>query len=324
MKKLTKRLKLKKKVWQIGIPLLLILIVGTILGINFYNDYQYKQTYEYKLTLHGYSQEETEKLLNYFKEDEKRNELLEKEKNSKIIEFIAEKYYIHNNLEKYIAYSEKNKKKSNTEIVAIINTHQEENAYEEIKESDTSKDVLLNVNKYYKLNEDYEPLELTNIPLQYAYANNKLSKIANDAFINMWNAAKNDNLSLIVNTSYRTYKTQETMYENTKAVSGGRTADTTVARPGHSDHQTGLSIDVFEINYQSMATFKESPAYTWLKENAYKYGFIERYPEGKENITGFTYEPWHWRYVGEEAAKRIQEENITFDEYYAYYIENQA
>lgn len=318
------KLKLKKKVWQIGIPLLLILIVGTILGMNFYNDYKYKQTYEYKLIAHGYTKEETEKLLNFFKEDNTRSELLNKEKNSTILELIQEKYYIHNNLEKYLTYKEKNKKKSNTEIVAIINTHQEENAYEEIKESDTAKDILININKYYKVNEDYEPQDITNISLQYAYANNKLSKVANEAFISMWNEAKEQDLKLIVNTSYRTYQNQEKMYENTKAASGSRVADNTVARPGHSDHQSGLSIDVFEINSQSMSTFKDSPAYAWLKENAYKYGFIERYPEGKEYITGFTYEPWHWRYVGVEAAKRIQEENITFDEYYAYYVENQA
>lgn len=321
---MVKKLKLKKKVWQIGIPLLLTLIVGTILGINFYNDYQYKQTYEYKLMEHGYSKEETTKLLNYFQSNEKFNELLEKEKNSTILEFIEEKYYIHNNLEKYLTYKEKNKKKSNTEIIAIINTHQEENAYEETKESDTTKNILININKYYKVNEDYEPSEITNINLQYAYANNKLAKVANDAYIAMWNAAKESDLKLIVNTSYRTYKSQETMYENTKATSGTRAADNQVARPGHSDHQSGLSIDVFEINSQTMATFKDSPAYAWLKENAYKFGFIERYPEGKEYITGFTYEPWHWRYVGEEAAKKIQEENITFDEYYAYYVENQA
>lgn len=321
---MVKKLKLKKKVWQIGIPLLLTLIVGTILGINFYNDYQYKQTYEYKLMEHGYSKEETTKLLNYFQSNEKFNELLEKEKNSTILEFIEEKYYIHNNLEKYLTYKEKNKKKSNTEIIATINTHQEENAYEETKESDTTKNILININKYYKVNEDYEPSEITNINLQYAYANNKLAKVANDAYVAMWNAAKESDLKLIVNTSYRTYKSQETMYENTKATSGTRAADNQVARPGHSDHQSGLSIDVFEINSQTMATFKDSPAYVWLKENAYKYGFIERYPEGKEYITGFTYEPWHWRYVGEEAAKKIQEENITFDEYYAYYVENQA
>lgn len=321
---MVKKLKLKKKVWQIGIPVILILIAGTIFGMNFYNDYKYKQTYEYKLIEHGYTKEETEKLLNYFNKEEDRNWLITKEKNSIILELIEEKYYIHSNLEKYLAYKEKNKKKSNTEIIAIINTHQEENAYEETTESDTSKGILININKYYKVNEKYEPDEITNINLQYAYANNKLSKVANDAFITMWNAAKESDLNLIVNTSYRSYQNQETMYENTRVKSGSRAADNTVARPGHSDHQTGLSIDVYEIKYQAMATFKDSPAYTWLKENAYKYGFIERYPEGKEYITGFTYEPWHWRYVGEEAAKTIYEENITFDEYYAYYVENQA
>lgn len=79
---------------------------------------------------------------------------------------------------------------------------------------------------------------------------------------------------------------------------------------------------MFEKNNQSTLTFKDSEAYSWLKENAHNYGFIERYPEGKENITGYNPEAWHWRYVGTEVAKIIHDENITFDEYYAFYVEN--
>ena len=136
----------------------------------------------------------------------------------------------------------------------------------------------------------------------------------------MWNDAKENGFQFIVNTSYRSYDIQKEMYENTKSLKGAKQADLIVARPGHSDHQSGLSIDLYDLN-NSSDSFQETPAYQWLQENAYKFGFIERYPKDKESITGFSYEPWHWRYVGEDVAKIIKNENITFDEYYAYYIE---
>ena len=94
------------------------------------------------------------------------------------------------------------------------------------------------------------------------------------------------------------------------------------ARAGHSEHQTGLSLDIFSKTDTTTSNFKNSLAYTWLTNNAYKYGFIERYPENKEDITGFSAEAWHWRYVGVDAATYIHENDITFDEYYAYYLED--
>lgn len=316
---MTTKLKLKKKVWQIGIPLLLVIGIACYISVHFYKDYQYKQTFEYKLTEHGYSPEETKELLNYFDND-KIEEILEKEKNSLLVSFIKEKYYIHDNLEKYSIFATKNKKKSNEEIIALINTHRDENFYEEIIESDIAKENVININKYYKLPENFEPLEITPISPKYAYAGNKLAKIALDSYINMWNEAKENGFQFIVNTSYRSYDVQKEMYENTKSLKGAKQADLLVARPGHSDHQSGLAIDLYDLN-NSSSSFQETSAYQWLQENAYKFGFIERYPKDKENITGFSYEPWHWRYVGEEVAKKIQEEKITFDEYYAYYVE---
>ena len=316
---MTTKLRLKKKVWQIGIPLLLFIGIACYIFINFYKDYQYKQTFEYKLIKHGYSLEETKELLNYFDTD-KIEKILEKEKNSLLISFIKEKYYIHDYLEKYLAYATKNKKKSNKEIIALVNTHRDEIFYEEIIESDITKENVININKYYKLPENFEPLEITTISPKYAYAGNKLAKIALHAYINMWNDAKENGFQFIVNTSYRSYDIQKEMYENTKSLKGAKQADLIVARPGHSDHQSGLSIDLYDLN-NSSDSFQETPAYQWLQENAYKFGFIERYPKDKESITGFSYEPWHWRYVGVDVAKIIKNENITFDEYYAYYIE---
>ena len=177
------------------------------------------------------------------------------------------------------------------------------------------------VNKFYHLTKDYAPDDITNISNTYAYEGNRLRKIALDAYINMYNAAKDDGIKLIINSSYREYEKQENIYEDYKNWYGEVKADKQAARPGYSEHQTGLAIDVFSSDNQLSGTFKDSTGYKWLKDNAYKYGFIERYPENKEYLTGYEFESWHWRFVGIEAATVIQKENITFDEYYAYYIE---
>lgn len=320
---MAKRRKLKKKVLQIGCLVIVLLVIGTIFGIKKYEEYKYKKTYEYKLTEHGYSLENAKKLLNYYEDKEIEN-ILSLEKNDYILDLVQEKYYIHKNLERYLNYIKSNKETSTADVIAIVNVNRDYEYYEHDINSNTSMSNLLIVNKYYTLSENYEPENIVPISNRYAYANNKITKEANDAYVSMWNAAKDAGYKLIVNSSYRNYKEQEDVYESIKISKGEREADKVAARPGHSEHQTGLAIDVFEINNQLTGTFKDSPAYTWLKENAHFYGFIERYPEDKEYLTGYSFESWHWRYVGTEAAKIIHDENITFDEYYAFYIEKQA
>lgn len=319
---MAKRKKIKKKVLYIGIAILVILTIASVKGYKMYKQYLYEQTYEYKLTEHGYTLEETKKLLKFYQKEEDREYLLNHEKNTYILELIDEKYFINKNLERYLAYYKENKNTEVKDVIAIVNVNRDYNYYEHDIESDTTKRKLLIVNKYYKLTKEFQPEELTKINTQYAYDGNAITKEALDAYISMWQEAKNSELQLIINSSYRDYQEQEDVYKRFKASYGEREADKVAARPGHSEHQSGLAIDVFEINNQSTKTFEESPAYTWLKENAYRFGFIERYPKEKEYLTGYSFESWHWRYVGTEAAKIIQEENITYDEYYAYYIEN--
>lgn len=317
------KLKLKKKIF---INLIIVVIaIGTFsyLGVSIYKDYQYKQTYEYKLITHGYTLEEARELQNHFNDDEL-TYLLNKEKNSTIPSLVKEKYFIKSNLDRYLEYQNNNKDKSLTDVVAIVNVNADYKHYEHDIESNTDLGILLNVNKYYYITPEFEPLDISDISIRYSYDGNKITKEANDAYVSMWNAAQKEGFTLIVNSSFRDYPTQERVYNNIKASSGLKEADKVAARPGHSEHQTGLAIDVFEINNQSTETFKDSPAYTWLKNNAHLYGFIERYPEGKEYLTGYSFESWHFRYVGEDVAKQIHDEGITFDEYYAYYIENQA
>lgn len=319
---MAKRKKLKKKVVYLSFIILTLLILGTIFGVKTYKEYQYKKTYEYKLIEHGYSLEIAQKLLKYYKEDNEIETLLTLPQNDSIVDLVQEKYYIHNNLERYLTYLRDNKETSFKDVVAIVNVNRDYEYYEHDINSNIDDNILLIVNKYYTLSESYEPDNLVSIKNQYAYANNKVTEEANDAYVSMWHAAKEAGYQLIVNSSYRNYKDQEDVYESFKMSKGEREADKVAARPGHSEHQTGLAIDVFEINNQLTGTFKDSPAYTWLKENAHQYGYIERYPENKEYLTGYNFESWHWRYVGVEAATTIYNENITYDEYYAYYIEN--
>jgi D-alanyl-D-alanine carboxypeptidase len=319
---MAKRKKLKKKVIYIGIIIIIFFIIITNFGIKTYKEYTYKKTYEYKLIEHGYTKEQANVLENYYSNDEL-NDILNIDKNDTILELINQKYYIHKNLARYLTYYKENKDTSYKDIVAIVNVNRDYEYYENDIDSDTSKGSLLIVNKYYKLNDNFEPENLTTIRSQYAYDNNEITEEANDAYVSMWNACKDAGYQLIVNSSYRNYEDQEDVYNSIKASKGQVQADKVAARPGHSEHQTGLAIDVFEINNQLTGTFQDSEAYTWLKENAYLYGYIERYPEDKEYITGYSFESWHWRYVGTEAAKIIHDEDITYDEYYAYYIENQ-
>ena len=149
----------------------------------------------------------------------------------------------------------------------------------------------------------------------------KIRSEAYEAFKEMHEAANQNGIYLMVNSSFRDYASQLRVYDNYKNNHGEEYADKIAARPGFSEHQTGLALDIFSIKSSAQATFKDSDAYQWLKENSYKYGFILRYPENLENITGYNFESWHYRYVGKDLAKKVYESGLTYDEYYAYYIE---
>ena len=116
-------------------------------------------------------------------------------------------------------------------------------------------------------------------------------------------------------SGFRSYEYQSELYNGYVASSGQEAADTFSARPGHSEHQTGLALD---INVASTrAHFENTPAFAWLKEHCAEYGFILRYDKGKEDVTGYRFEPWHYRYVGAEAAAAIMEQGVSYEEYLA-------
>jgi D-alanyl-D-alanine carboxypeptidase len=317
-----KKRKIKKKIW-IYLALVIIVLFLACGAKKAYDDYQYKQTNEYKLLEIGYTKDETKILLDTL-EKTKIDELINSEKNDDIIKFINEKYFILANLDKYLENKKNNKELPYSEIVTKVNVHRINDYYTFDHNTNTNLNYSMLVNKYYKLSEDYEPEDLVNIKTDYAWGNygeNKIRTDAYEAFISMWNAAKENGIHLMINSSYRPYKDQERVYNNYKEARGVAGADKIAARPGYSEHQTGLALDIFCTTNSSTKTFHESDAYRWMLENAHNYGFILRYPEGKEDITGYAFESWHYRYVGVDLAKLIYAEGITFDEYYAYYIE---
>lgn len=294
-------------------------------SIKIYEEFQYRETYEYKIEQIGYSKKETAKLIEILPE-EKLNYLLETEYNEIYYNIVKQKYYLDKNFDKYVEYKTYHEDTSYEDVIAIVNVHANIGWYNETYETNIEDGYLVLVNKFYYLPEDYERADIEPVSLQYAYHNNKAATIVIENFEIMRQDVEDElGVHLMVNSSYRPYSDQEEIYNEYKKKSL-KYADSYAARPGHSEHQTGLSIDLTSLEHpyinSTEDSFDKSAEYEWLKNNCHKYGFILRYPEGKDYITGYSTESWHFRYVGVEAATQIYEENITFDEYYAYYIAN--
>ncbi|UKI58800.1 MAG: M15 family metallopeptidase [Clostridium sp.] len=127
---------------------------------------------------------------------------------------------------------------------------------------------------------------------------------------------------MFLSDGYRSYEAQEKMFESYKNSYGYEEADKNVARPGHSEYQTGISFQIVPYN-KVFDKPRESEEYLWLRDNAYKYGFIFRYPEDKKDITLFDSYTWRLRYVGTDVASIIENEKICFEEYYAYFVDKE-
>ena len=309
--------KRKLKIFPL-IILLIVLSVITLTSIRIVKTINYHKTYEYKLLQVGYSKDEINTLEKLT--DDTKDYLLEIEYNKHIISLTNEKYFIEKNLKQYLEYLNKNNK-TITDVVAIVNIGADNEWYTNTKKTDLSKENLILTNKFYSLDNSYNFDSMVEVSNTYSFGNDQmLTSDTFDAFLNMWNAAKKEGLNLIINSSYRSYEDQEEVYEYYKQVLGEEEADRRAARPGFSEHQTGMAIDIQTYGSRA-ATFEEFDEFKWLQENAHKYGFILRYPKDKEYLTGYEYESWHYRYVGIEAATYIHDNDITFDEYYAYFVE---
>ena len=172
------------------------------------------------------------------------------------------------------------------------------------------------VNKQNKLNSDFVPVNLVEVT-KCSLGNFYLEEETAKAYVEMCLDSINEGLNISITSAYRSYDEQKELYNNYLKLYGKSYVDKYVAVPGHSEHQTGLAIDLESLECD---IFKNSKEYLWIKENSNNYGFIIRYQKGKEKITGYGAEEWHIRYVGKKAAEYIYENNITFEEYYNLYL----
>lgn len=311
---MTKKRKIKKLPVTILVGIITI-IIGIIITIKYV---QKINSNEYKLEQLGYTTEDIEVITKL--EDNEITTILNKEYNKVIPKLLKEKYFLFKNLDQYLDYFQNNSSDDLDHVVAMVNVKSNYDHYdsEAVTNTDISKGNLLLVNKYTKLDKNFVPENIIDISSTYAFADNQTTEEVSNAFKNMATAAKEKGLTLIVNSSYRDYTSQEEVWNAYEEAYGEEYADSIAARPGFSEHQTGLALDIITYG-ANKNTFEDTDEFKWLEKNAHKYGFILRYPKGKDDITGYAYESWHYRYVGKEVATKIKNLNITFDEYYAYY-----
>lgn len=202
-----------------------------------------------------------------------------------------------------------------------IEANKQNNNEEEIKrlEEILNNPFFILINKENGLSEDYVPDNLKQCEVNFLKGapDNLLNADVEDALKEMFNDALEDGISLIGISGYRSYEVQETLYVSRVRARGKQSASKYTAEPGFSEHQSGLAIDILSDEYKTLDEgFENTEAFEWLKENCHKYGFILRYLKGREDITGYNYEPWHFRYIGNvEVATEIMTRDITFEEY---------
>ncbi|MBS4219894.1 D-alanyl-D-alanine carboxypeptidase family protein [Bacillus sp. FJAT-49711] len=256
--------------------------------------------------------------MEYPNQEEKQEE---KAKDSKSVKQIEQDRENEKQTKKIVAESKNNPEdfnESTTEKLKGFNKTNED-AVQVVSQPEV---ISVLVNKQNKLPDHYSPKDLVYPNVRFIFSGNpekkKMRKEAAMALEKMFAGAEKHGILLAGASGYRSQATQEILYGSYVRRDGKTAADRYSARPSHSEHQTGLAMDVSGITGKcaAMDCFGGSPEADWLAEHAYEYGFIVRYPKGKEHITGYQYEPWHMRYVGIEIATEIYEKDITLEEYY--------
>lgn len=182
-------------------------------------------------------------------------------------------------------------------------------------------EVLVLVNKHHALPDDFDPEDLVVPDVRFPFTEDlpkrQLRKVAADALEELFAAGDEAGVDLYAQSGFRSYDRQDAIFAANVEKDGEEAANNYSARPGESEHQSGLTMDVtsVDINYDLTIDFEDTDEGQWIKEHASEFGFIIRYPEEKEDITEYQYEPWHLRYVGEKAAKEINESGLSLEEY---------
>ena len=236
--------------------------------------------------------------------------------NELTIELFKDKWFILDNLDLYLKYGEVIS--DIRSLVEYVNTKAYLTGYEDYEDADLTKGNLIIGNKLNYFG-DYIPDDLVSVDDDYIMqAGVMLKSEAYEYLKQMFDDARSEGYYFYISTAYRSYDFQKALYDSYLLKDTMEVVDTYSSRPGFSDHQTGLACDIGMPGYK-FEMFTDTDECRWLHGNAYKYGFILRYPEGKENITKYKYESWHFRYVGKEASTYIHENNLTLEEYVAYF-----
>lgn len=245
-------------------------------------------------------------------------EFIKRDKVRYLEEFYTIDYAKIKNYDRYVALSDETGD-NEEDIVIMVNLDLDKEDYvDSINVDKFSIDML--VNKHRSLNSEFVPDDLVDIDSKYTDEKDlKISRITMNAFIKMYDDAERDGYQLIINSAYRSYEDQEELVNKYLNSYGQSYVDKYVAKPGFSEHQTGLAFDIGSRNSNVFANSKE---YLWMKDNAYKYGFIYRFDSRYEDLTGFRHEAWHYRYVGKDMAKFIYEHNnMSLEEYFVKYLD---
>lgn len=253
-----------------------------------------------------------------------------------MLEILLTEYYVSPNMERYFDYISTYNKVDNEatdvitsvdddsikaqEIVELVNHNRDREFYTEPIATDVTQEELMLVNKYYMLDKDFV-VDVVALDAAYGSSDVLVERETYKNFQAMYDAALADGIQPYVTSGYRGYDEQEEVFASYLTDGGMEHALKYAAKPGFSEHQTGRALDIFAPG-TTLSSFAGTPTAKWLENHAHEFGFILRYPLGKENLTGYSYEAWHYRYVGKDVAKYIFEHGITLEQYYVCFVEN--
>ena len=292
----------------IAILLVLLVLVKSCQGLFYY------YSDECKIYRLGYPIDQAHTLAATLSEEQADSLIVKGEYDTIAYPLLGERYFIAENFGRYLAYHKVDSAATLSNVVAVVNVGIDRDRDSSAVPCDTSKHYLMLVNGRHYLDENYKPDNLATFNKTSCYEDQRANRAVVDAFVAMQQECKKQtDAHLMVNSAYRSYQDQIGTYK--------RNDKRYVATPGYSEHQTGFAIDVTSLQHPEKWSFGKSKEGVWMREHCHEFGLILRYPEKQSKILGYSYEPWHLRYVGTDVAKRIHDEEITFDEYYAYYLD---
>ncbi len=277
---------------------------------------EYTDEYILSLSKKGYNKNTISYVLLNFKKGDIKS-LINQKYNKNVEDMITLSFFDYSLYDRYLNSVKENEDISRT--VLKVDLDMDKGNYEDTTEETDPNSLTALVNKHRYINEDYEPDDLVDMSDEYAnnyYRQMQLRSEAYEMFKKMVDAAKEEDIKFYAESGYRTFNFQRTLYNNYVNVNGYAKANLYAAKPGFSEHQLGTAIDVANI----YTIDKDDVEYKWIQRNGYKYGFVFRYTEEWQDLTGFGEETWHIRYVGVDVATKMHKENISFEEYWIKYV----